>query len=234
MNKYKFKIRNPEGKILIEGLNIEAGQTVEKQIKATVNKAVTNISLTAEATTDYLLEEAKATIANTVSKPGIELEIDSTIYLNEYMEVAQLESEIKYEIKVINTLEEDVNNVQIIEELPEEVDINELYAYTILEEEVITLDLEQLEHSYNEETKELKIKIDKLKSGEELRIVIDTYVEEVIDSEIINNIYVIAEEKYSGIVFSDKDTVKVLGKPIITSSLTTIILASLPSSSGFM
>lgn len=210
-----------EGQTVIEGLNIQAGQSVEKQIKTTVNKDVTNISVTAEATTAYLLAEAKNTLANTVSKPGIELDLYKEVStFSIQTKTAQKFSVINYQLTVTNTLEEDLKDIQIVDVLPEELEFEELYVYKIVGEEITTLNLEQLEYKYSEETKELKIEINQLKMEEKILISIDAEVEKIVDSTINNSICVTANEKYSNIIFNVTDETQVIGEPIITSSLT--------------
>jgi len=210
-----------EGQTVLEGLNIKAGEVIEKQIKTVVNKDVTGVSFTAQATTDYLLQEAKGTITNTVAKPEIKLEISKRIStFSEYVEIAQIGSRINYQITVTNTSNEDLNNIQIIDNLPEELKYKELYVYKIKGEESTSLDLTQIENSYNEQTKELKVRIDNLEPGEKALISVYTNVQKVIDSSITNTANVLAEEKYPNTKFSITDTVNVIGAPIITSEVT--------------
>ena len=217
-----------EGQTVVEGLNIKAGETIEKQIKAIASEDAKNISVTAEATTDYLLQEAKDTITNTVSKPGIKLEINKTVSTySEYVDIAQIGSTINYQLEITNTLNEDLKNIQIIDNLPEELEFKELNAYKIFGEDITKLDLEEIENSYNEQTKELKLEIDNLKAGEKALISIYTNVEKVVDSNIVNTPYVIANDKYPDITFSITDNTKVIGLPLITSSVTSSVQGKL-------
>ena len=210
-----------EGQTTIDGLNIKAGESVDKQIKAIVNKNTTEINLTAQATTDYLMTEAKGTIVNTVSKAGIELEINNSIFtFSVEDEIAQIGSRINYQLNITNTLNEDLNNILVLDNLPEELKFDELYVYKINGEEITTLDLTQIENSYNEGTKELKVKIDNLKPGEKILISIYAKVEKVVDSNIKHTLYVGANEKYPDVTFSITDTTAVRGLPQITSSVT--------------
>lgn len=210
-----------EGQTTIEGLNIKTGETVDKQIKAIVNKDTSTVIFETEATTDYLLEEAKTTITNPVSKVGLELEINNTISTySEHVEIAQIGSSINYQIKVTNTSDKNLSNVQIKDVLPEELKYeNELYVYKIQGEEFTELDLTQIENSYNEQTRELKVKIDSLKPGEKALISIYTDVEKVIDKNIINSPYVTVDE-YPNVKFSVIDNIQIIGAPIIKTTVT--------------
>ena len=210
-----------EGLTIIEGqnqftnLNIKAGETIEQQIKATVNEGATQTSLTAQVSTDYLLQETKATIVNTVAKPGIKLEVNKTI--STYSEdtiFAQIGSKVIYTIGIENISNGDLNNIQIIDKLAEELEVEDIYIES--GEGLTKLELENI---YNEQAKAINVEIDNLKSGEKILVSIYTNVEKVVDTTIVNTAYITTSE-YPDVTFSCIDTTNVKGMPIITSSVT--------------
>ena len=219
-----------EGQAQLSNLNIKAGETIQKQIKATVNKGATKASFVAEAKTEYLVAEAKGALENQVIETGIELNINKTVESNsEYTTVAQIDSLINYELRITNALEEDLNDVQIKDILPEELNIEELNIYRTVEKERENDDGEKektqekieldADYNYNEETREIVVNVNKLKQNERIYINIYTSVKKVVDSNIINSAYVTANEKYPGAVFSITDKTDVIGVPKITSSI---------------